>query len=92
MNRGEPQKKEQHGLKNHLQATLDRLVPYDATQGQEGVSIQGVLLITLLGFIGLSAWLGLSNIDEGFNAWSWLALALMLAAILLAGLSPLSLS
>jgi uncharacterized membrane protein YraQ (UPF0718 family) len=68
------------------QATLDRLVPYDVTQGQEGVSIQGVLLIALLGFIGLSAWFGLSNIDEGFNAWSWLALALIALTLLVAAL------
>jgi uncharacterized membrane protein YraQ (UPF0718 family) len=68
------------------QATLDRLVPYDANQGQEGVSIQGVLLIALLGFIGLSAWFGLSNIDEGFNAWSWLALALIALTLLVAAL------
>ena len=68
------------------QATLDRLVPYDATQGQEGVSIQGVLLIALLGLIGLSSWFGLSNIDEGFNAWSWLALALIALTLLVAAL------
>jgi uncharacterized membrane protein YraQ (UPF0718 family) len=68
------------------QATLDRLVPYDVTQGQEGVSIQGVLLIAFLGLIGLSAWFGLSNIDEGFNAWSWLALALIALTLLVAAL------
>ena len=33
------------------QETLDRLVPYDASQGQEGVSVQGVLLIALLPFL-----------------------------------------
>jgi uncharacterized membrane protein YraQ (UPF0718 family) len=66
------------------QATLDRLVPYDANQGQEGVSVQGVVLIVLLGFIGVTAWLGLNGIDEGFNGWSWVALALIALTLLVA--------
>jgi uncharacterized membrane protein YraQ (UPF0718 family) len=68
------------------QATLDRLVPYDASQGQEGVSIQGVLLIVMLALIGVTAWLGLNEIDEGFNAWSWVALALIALTLLVAAL------
>jgi uncharacterized membrane protein YraQ (UPF0718 family) len=68
------------------QAGLDRLVPYDASQGQEGVSVQGVLLIVLLGLIGLTAWFGLNNIDEGFNTWSWVALALVVLTLLVAAL------
>lgn len=43
------------------QAALDWLVPYDASQGQEGISVQGVLLILLLGLIGVTAWLGLPD-------------------------------
>jgi uncharacterized membrane protein YraQ (UPF0718 family) len=68
------------------QATLDRFVPYDASQGQEGVSIHGVLLIVLLGLIGVTSWLGLNNIDEGFNAWSWVALSLIVLTLLVAAL------
>ena len=68
------------------QATLDWLVPYDASQGQEGVSVQGVLLIVLLGLIGATAWLGLNNIDEGFTAWSWMALGLVALTLLVAAL------
>jgi uncharacterized membrane protein YraQ (UPF0718 family) len=68
------------------QDTLDRLVPYDASQGQEGVSVQGVLLIVLLGLIGATAWLGLNEIDEGFNFWSWVALALVGITLLVAAL------
>jgi uncharacterized membrane protein YraQ (UPF0718 family) len=68
------------------QATLDRLVPYDASQGQEGVSVQGVLLITLLALIGCTAYLGLNKIDEGFNGWSWAALGLIAATLLIAAL------
>lgn len=66
------------------QATLDRLVPYDASQGQEGVSLQGVVLIALLALIGVSAYLGLNNIDEGFNRWSWVALGLIALTLLVA--------
>jgi uncharacterized membrane protein YraQ (UPF0718 family) len=68
------------------QAALDWLVPYDPSQGQEGVSVQGVLLIGLLVFIGLTAWFGLNTIDEGFNTWSWVALALIALTLLVAAL------
>ncbi len=68
------------------QATLDRLVPYDASQGQEGVSVQGVLLIVMLALIGVTAWFGLNEIDEGFNAWSWVALVLIALTLLVAAL------
>jgi uncharacterized membrane protein YraQ (UPF0718 family) len=68
------------------QATLDWLVPYDASQGQEGVSVQGVLLIVLLALIGVTAWLGLNEIDEGFKAWSWVALILIALTLLVAAL------
>jgi uncharacterized membrane protein YraQ (UPF0718 family) len=68
------------------QATLDRLVPYDASQGQEGVSVQGVLLIGLLVSIGITAWFGLNTIDEGFSTWSWVALGLIALTLLVAAL------
>jgi uncharacterized membrane protein YraQ (UPF0718 family) len=68
------------------QATLDWLVPYDASQGQEGVSVQGVVLIVLLALIGITAWLGLNTIDEGFNTWSWVALGLIALTLLVAAL------
>jgi len=68
------------------QAALDRLVPYDASLGQEGVSLQGVLLIGLLVVIGVSAWFGLNAIDEGFNRWSWTALAMIALTLLTSAL------
>jgi len=71
------------------QAALDRLVPYDASQGQEGVSVQGVLLIVMLGLIGVTAWFGLNEIDEGFNAWSWVALVSIALTLLIAALQVL---
>jgi uncharacterized membrane protein YraQ (UPF0718 family) len=68
------------------QAMLDWLVPYDASQGQEGVSVQGVLLIVLLVLIGITAWFGLNTIDEGFSTWSWVALGLIALTLLVAAL------
>jgi uncharacterized membrane protein YraQ (UPF0718 family) len=68
------------------QATLDWLVPYDASQGQEGVSVQGVLLIVLLALIGITAWFGLNTIDEGFKGWSWAALGLIALTLLVGAL------
>ncbi|MBN1484228.1 MAG: permease [Chloroflexia bacterium] len=68
------------------QAELDRLVPYDAAQGQEGVSLQGLLLIGLLVLIGVTAWFGFNHIDEGFNRWSWAALGLIVLTLLVAAL------
>ena len=67
-----------------FQQTLDRLVPYDASRGEEGVSVQGVVLIAMLGTIAASAWRGLSHVDEGFNRWTWVALGLGAATLLLA--------
>jgi uncharacterized membrane protein YraQ (UPF0718 family) len=69
------------------QAFLDRLVPYDASKGEEGLSVQGVALIGLLAAIAVTAWRGLENIHDGVNLWTWTCLALIAATLLLAGLS-----
>ena len=69
------------------QAALDRLVPYDAAKGEEGVSVQGVVLIALLTSIGYAAWRGFENISEGANAWTWISLALIAATLLVAALA-----
>ncbi len=68
------------------QATLFQWVPFDAAKGEEGVSVQGSLLILLLLLIGLAAWKGLENIVEGANRWTWIALALVAATLLVAAL------
>ncbi len=68
------------------QATLFRWVPFDAAKGEEGVSVQGSLLIVLLGLIGVTAWKGLENIVEGANRWTWIALGLAAATLLVAAL------
>ena len=69
------------------QAALDRLVPFDARRGEEGVTVQGVLLIALLAAIGIAAWRGLENIHEGFGRATRLCLALIGATLLVAALA-----
>jgi uncharacterized protein len=68
------------------QAVLSEWVPFDATKGEEGVSVHGSLLIVLLVLIGASAWRGLEDITEGASRWTWSALALAAATLLLAAL------
>jgi hypothetical protein len=69
-----------------FQAWLDRAVPASPALGIEGVSVQGMFLIGLLMFIGLAAWLGLNKVDEGYNRWTFVALGLMTATLLVAAL------
>ena len=69
------------------QAGLDQLVPFDAAKGEEGVSVQGVLLIGLLVAIGVSAWRGIENIQNGANRWTGVSLVLIALTLLLAALS-----
>ena len=69
-----------------FQAKLDSLVPYDASQGQEGVSLQGAVLIGLLALIGIASGLGLNKIDEGYNRWTWVALGLIALTLVVAAL------
>lgn len=75
-----------------FQSALDRLIPYDPSRGEEGLSVQGVVLILFLIGIGLTSWKGIEKIHEGFNRWTWLALALtgltLLIAALRVNLSP----
>ncbi|MDQ7839896.1 MAG: permease [bacterium] len=71
---------------DHLEAALLRLVPYEASRGEEGVTVQGAVLITLLGLIALSAWRGFENVLEGFNRWTGIALALVTLTLVVAAL------
>ncbi|MCK6423909.1 MAG: permease [Burkholderiaceae bacterium] len=68
------------------QATLHAWVPFDAARGEEGVSLQGSLLIVLLLAIGVAAWRGLETIFEGPGRWTWIALALAAATLLVAAM------
>jgi hypothetical protein len=65
---------------------LDRLIPYDPSRGEEGLSVQGVILILSLVFIGLTSWRGFERIHEGFNRWTWTALSLTGLTLLIAAL------
>jgi uncharacterized membrane protein YraQ (UPF0718 family) len=68
------------------QAKLFSWVPFDAAKGEEGVSLQGAVLIALLAAIGLVAWRGMENIIEGPNRWTWITLGLSAATLLVATL------
>jgi len=60
-----------------VEQALFRLVPYDASRGEEGVSLQGGILIALLAAIAFAAWRGFEYVLEGFRAWTWVALGLV---------------
>ncbi|MCD4752194.1 MAG: permease [Anaerolineaceae bacterium] len=66
------------------QIWLNIAVPANAEFGIEGVSLQGAFLIINLLLIGITAFLGLNHIDEGFNLWSYLSLALVTLTLLFA--------
>jgi uncharacterized membrane protein YraQ (UPF0718 family) len=68
------------------QAQLFSWVPFDASKGEEGVSVQGSLLILLLITIGITAWKGMENIIEGANSWTWITLGLSASTLLVATL------
>ena len=69
-----------------IQVLLDRLVPVDTIKGEEGLSLQGVALIFMLGLIGASALRGLGKVDEGFNWQTTLTLGLIAATLIFAAL------
>jgi len=56
---------------------LYNLVPFDASRGEEGVTVQGSILIGMLVLIGFASWKGLEKIHDGFNAWTWISTALV---------------
>lgn len=45
--------------------------------GIEGVSVQGLFLIGQLVLIAIAAWLGLNEVDRGFNRWTYIVLGLV---------------
>lgn len=68
------------------QTTLFNWLPFDASKGEEGVSLQGSVLIGLLLLISATAWRGLEDIIEGANRWTWMALGLTAVTLLVASL------
>ena len=77
------------GMQN-IQDFLFKLVPFDASKGEEGVTAQGAILIGLLVLIGLTSWKGLENIHEKFSTWTWISLGMAGLTLLVAslGMSP----
>lgn len=75
---------------DRLQEFLNVLVPFDASRGEEGVSAQGVMLIVLLILIGITSYLGLEQILEKFNRWTFVSLGLVGLTLLVAavGMRP----
>jgi uncharacterized membrane protein YraQ (UPF0718 family) len=71
---------------DRFQDFLYQLVPYDPARGEEGVTAQGAILIGLLALIGLASWRGIENIHAGMNRWTWTALGLIGATLLVAAL------
>jgi len=69
---------------DHFQETLNRLVPFDPTRGEEGMTVQGVILIGLLILIAGAAWKGLNYVDEGFTRWTWFSLGLTAFTLIVA--------
>ena len=67
-----------------IQSWLNGVVPPNAAMGIEGVSVQGVFLIGLLASIGVTAWKGLSHVDEGYNRWTYWALGLITLTLVVA--------
>ncbi|MEA3376468.1 MAG: permease [Chloroflexota bacterium] len=65
-----------------LQTWLDSVVPPNPSMGVEGVSVHGVFLIGFL--IAATAWLGLNDVDRGFNRWTYGALELITLTLLVA--------
>lgn len=71
---------------DRIERALFELAPYDPARGEEGVTLHGAVLIGLLLAIAPAAWKGLTEVDVGFNRWTWVALALVAATLLVAAL------
>ena len=69
---------------DRFQGFLNRIIPFDGSQGQEGVSVQGAILVGLLILIAVFSWRGLGKISEGFNRWTWVSLGLVSLTLLVA--------
>ena len=78
------------GEADAFQDFLNQLVPFDPTRGEEGVTVQGAILIGLLMLIGLASWKGIENIHAGFNRWTWTSIGLVGLTLIIAalGLTP----
>jgi uncharacterized membrane protein YraQ (UPF0718 family) len=69
---------------DRLEETLFALAPYDTNRGEEGVTVQGLVLIILLGLIAFAAWRGFEHVHDGFNRLTWIALGLVALTLVIA--------
>ena len=69
-----------------IQNALNVLVPIDLIKGDEGLSVQGIILIGMLGLIALTAWRGLGKVDDGFTRLTFVSLGLIAATLIFAAL------
>lgn len=69
---------------DRFQAMLDRLVPFDASKGEEGLTVQGLILIAFLALIAITAWFGLDKVYEGYNRWTLVCLGLIVLTLVVA--------
>jgi hypothetical protein len=69
-----------------FQEFLNRIIPFDSSKGQEGVTVQGAILIGLLLLAAFVSWRGLGKISEGFNRWTWVSLGLVVLTLLAASI------
>ena len=67
-----------------LSATLARWFPFEATRGEEGVTVQGLALITVLATWGLLAWRGLTHVDDKVTKTTLGALVVTVVMLLVA--------
>lgn len=70
-----------------FQQFLNTLVPSDPARWEEGVTVQGAVLIGLLGLVGITSWKGLDKIHDGFNAWTWISTSLVGFTLIFASLN-----
>lgn len=76
---------------SQFQQFLYNLVPFNPSRGEEGVTVQGAILIGFLALIGVTSWKGLDKIHDGFNIWTWISTGLVGITLIFAslGLSPM---
>ncbi|MBL8920661.1 MAG: permease [Myxococcaceae bacterium] len=55
---------------------LRSLFPFDASRGEEGLTVHGLVLVLLLGVWSVVAWRGLTHVDDSLTRWSVAALGL----------------
>jgi len=69
------------------QEFLFTMVSFNPARGEEGVTLQGALLISMLLILTPIAWNGLEGIHNGFNRWTWVSVFLAALTLLFASLS-----